>query len=170
MHVPTLWACMQASKALRVRAIDKRLCGIVPQSRRKQGLPAGLDEHRGKFGSAANLVRRNKPFATVGSHICHLVTLPLPSAGRTSLRSAKRCAYRRDRQSKDCQHGKHGYVCRPRTNWNRLVHSFFFTSGNCFQAFNAPYGGGQTEKQFSPSLGGIMVFAKKPASHTFWQF
>jgi hypothetical protein len=28
----------------------------------------------------------------------------------------------------------------------------------------------QTEKQFSPSMGGIVVFAEKPASQTLWQF
>jgi hypothetical protein len=28
----------------------------------------------------------------------------------------------------------------------------------------------QTGKPFSPSMGGIVVFAEKPASHTFWQY
>jgi hypothetical protein len=77
MYIPMLRIYMQTAKALLGPATNQRLIGIVPRSLREQSLIVSFGQHSRKVGRTANLARRNKPFAAVGSHICHLVALPL---------------------------------------------------------------------------------------------
>lgn len=77
MHIPMLWIYIQTARALLGRATDQRLIGIIPRSLREQRLIVSFGQHSRKIGRTANLARRDESFATVSSHVCHLVALTL---------------------------------------------------------------------------------------------
>jgi hypothetical protein len=169
MHAPALWSCAQTLKSQLRQTVENNCHRMIPRALRKQILFVRLDEHCGKVANSASPAGRNKLWPAVRPPGRHIVALLLPRPRSTTFRPTERCAHRRNHQSQHCQDGN-GCVCRPRPNWNRFLHSFIFTWHSCSRACNSQLIAiaCRSEKRFTPSIGGIVMFAKKPASYAFW--
>jgi hypothetical protein len=170
MHAPAPWPDAETFQSQLRRTVEHNWRRRIPRAVRKQVFLVQLDEHCGKVANSASLAGRNQLRLAVDSRGGHIVALLLPYPGSTTFRGTERRAHRRSHQSQHGQEGKHGCVCRPRPNWNRFVHSFIFMWRSCPRAFHSRLiaMARQSEKRFAPSICGMTVLAKKPASHAFW--
>ena len=169
MHSRAPWTHSPTFKSQRKRTVEYTWRRRIPRALRKQ-IFVRPEQHGGKVANSASLAGRNQLRPAVGSGGRHIVALLRPHPRSTTFRSTERRAHRRSHQSQHCQEGQHGCVCRPGPNWNRFVHSFILIWHRCSRAWHSHLTAmaRQPEKRFAPSTGGIVMFAKKPASHAFW--